>query len=83
MAACAELATCRFLTVLMKDLPDVAELFQRRYCRMAHEDCARVRIRRLAPEAAIPDDLFPNQIERVAEFAGPEGDGAGGPRRTG
>ncbi len=58
-----ELATsCIFFNNHMKNMPDRAGLFKKRYCHGDNSFCARYLVCQSLGPQRIPDDLFPGDI---------------------
>ena len=65
MADCSLLETCPFFCGGMQDMPSQAELFRELYCRGGHDICARHMIFKRLGREAVPNNLFPNEVNRA------------------
>ena len=70
MPDCDLLSGCIFFNDRMADMPSTSTVFKMMYCNDNFEGCARYAVRTAAGKAAVPDDLFPNQMERAIEMLG-------------
>ena len=68
MADCELLKTCIFFNDKMQNMPSTAEVIKTRYCRGDYADCARFTIVKTMGREKVPQDLFPNQIEKAREI---------------
>ncbi len=65
--ACPNLATCPFFNEHFKNMPAIAEMTKNSYCRSdQYETCARFVVAKALGKA--PDDLYPDQKERIASI---------------
>jgi len=65
-SVCPKLSGCAFINVKMKHMPGTAALAKKSYCRTEHhEGCARYIVDQALGSPAIPDNLYPNQVERA------------------
>jgi hypothetical protein len=62
---CKLMQTCDFFNDKMKDLPGDAHIMRVRYCMGASARCARHMVHEAAGNEKVPDDLFPDQVERA------------------
>ena len=49
-------------------MPPMLELFKRKYCLTDKSNCARYHIFKALGEDLIPEDLYPNEREKVEEI---------------
>jgi hypothetical protein len=69
VSECPNLSRCPFFSSRLQNMPAVAELAKTSYCRGGHhESCARFIVSKALGPAAITDDLFPDQKERVPDI---------------
>jgi hypothetical protein len=61
---CEKLPTCIFFNDQMLQMPAVAEVLKRQYCRGAFADCARYRVAARLGAEGVPKDLYPNDLLR-------------------
>jgi hypothetical protein len=66
--ACPHLPKCPFFNDRMGGMPALADMMKRSCCEGAYTTCARFRVARAKTCPAVPADLFPNQIDRLASF---------------
>lgn len=65
MSDCVKLANCPFFHDRMANMPSMAEIYKQRYCQGSNEGCARWLIHQTFGSAEVPNDLFPNDMERA------------------
>ena len=65
---CELLDGCLFFNDKMADMPAVAEIYKKNYCRGDSSECARLVVARAIGRPNVPKDLFPNQAWRVKEI---------------
>jgi hypothetical protein len=70
---CPKLSGCPFFSNKLTQMPATAELTKKHYCLGDYESCARFRVVKALSSAAVPDDLYPNQIERAEEIIAKRG----------
>jgi len=68
MADCECLPTCIFFNDQMAEMPAMAEIIKKRYCRGSNIHCARHMVFRTLGKDAVPVDLYPSQTERAEEI---------------
>ena len=68
MADCECLTSCIFFNDKMANMPSTAENIKHTYCRREYDKCARHMVFRALGRPKVPDDLFPNQIEKAQEI---------------
>ena len=72
-SVCPRLSGCAFINVKMKHMPGTAELAKKSYCRSEHhESCARFIMSQALRAPAIPDNLYPDQVERAHALITPK-----------
>lgn len=65
MSDCPSLAKCPFFNDKMSAIPTTATMMKKRYCQGGNSNCARWVVRAALGPTAVPEDLFPNQMERA------------------
>ena len=71
MADCECLPTCIFFNEKMANMPSMTSIFKKTYCEGGdYEKCARHMVFKALGKSSVPQDLYPNQIERAAELIG-------------
>lgn len=70
MADCECLPTCPFFNEQMADMPSMSQIIKRRYCRGSNVRCARHIVFRALGRDAVPEDLYPSQVDRAEEIIG-------------
>ena len=60
MPDCDRLPTCIFFNDRMENMPSVAALLKKQYCRGEFEACARFRVAAKVGSTDVPGNLFPN-----------------------
>ena len=68
MPECPRLPGCAFFNNKLKALPATAEMAKKSFCRANYEGCARYLVARYPGLCAVPDDLYPDQVERAREL---------------
>jgi hypothetical protein len=72
-SACPKLSGCAFINVRMKHMPGTVELAKKSYCHTErHEGCARYIMSQALRGPAIPDNLYPDQVERAHALITPK-----------
>ncbi|PKQ15346.1 MAG: hypothetical protein CVT67_09930 [Actinobacteria bacterium HGW-Actinobacteria-7] len=66
MADCELIEKCIFFNDKMSDMPTMADLYKKRYCRTDSSACARFGVFRALGRENVPADLYPNDAERAA-----------------
>jgi hypothetical protein len=67
MPSCPRLTHCLFFNNRLKNMPAIADMTRAEYCRSGqHENCARFQVSTTLGPAGVPDNLFPDQVNRVA-----------------
>ena len=63
---CPRLQQCAFFNDRLRNMPVIAEMTKNSYCRsVSYETCARYLVAQALGTARVPDDLYPNQPDRV------------------
>ncbi len=69
MADCECLPKCPFFNNKMFDMmPAMIDILKTKYCQGEFSSCARYMVFKARGREAVPVDLYPNQIERVAQI---------------
>lgn len=67
MPSCPRLTQCLFFNNRLKNMPAIADMTKAEYCRSGqHERCARFQVSTTLGLTRVPDNLFPDQVDRVA-----------------
>lgn len=70
MADCELLKTCIFFNDQMANMPAVADLMKKRYCRDNFKECARMQVVDSVGRGKVPADMFPNQNDYAHKVIG-------------
>ncbi|MBN2353029.1 MAG: hypothetical protein JXD23_10710 [Spirochaetales bacterium] len=70
MADCVCLAGCLFFNDKMADMPTMANMYKRNYCRGDSSQCARYMVFRALGRESVPVDLFSNMADRARAIIG-------------
>lgn len=65
MAQCECLPGCPFFNDKLTNMPAVSDMLKQQYCLDDFESCARYRVFKAKGKAAVPGDLYPNDVTRV------------------
>ncbi len=65
MADCEMLSKCLFFNNQMANMPAMAEMMKKKYCRGDNTKCARYLVCTRLGREKVPADLTPAQIERA------------------
>lgn len=68
MADCECLPKCPFFHDRMSNMPSMADIYKTRYCLGDNFHCARYKIFQSLGREYVPEDLFPNELERALEM---------------
>ena len=68
MADCECLEKCPFFNDRMQNMPALSKVYKRNYCQSDSAKCARFVVFKALGREAVPDDLFPNQMEVAEEL---------------
>lgn len=66
MTNCPSLASCPFFNNRMAAMPAMAEMMKKRHCHDNYQSCARWMVSNGRGKEAVPEDLYPNQTDKVA-----------------
>jgi hypothetical protein len=61
MRDCECLETCLFFNDKMAEMPAMADMYKRNYCRGDSSNCARYTVFKALGRGSVPMDLYPNQ----------------------
>ena len=67
MTDCDCLEGCPFFNDRMANMPVMAEMYKKNYCKSNFEDCARHMVKNALGNSLVPEDLFPSQQEKARE----------------
>lgn len=67
MADCPLVSGCPFFNDKMANMPSMAEMYKKKYCKSDFDNCARWVVCQKKGKEKVPGDLFPNQMERTLE----------------
>lgn len=70
MPECEKLKKCLFFNDQMAGMPAMADMYKNRYCRGDKTKCARYML--ASRGLPVPDDLYPNQVNRASELLASE-----------
>ena len=73
MADCELLQRCPFYNDEMKKTDGLGALYRQRYCVGDNSTCARYMVFRTLGRSAVPEDLYPNMVQRANEIRHPSG----------
>lgn len=65
---CKYLGRCAFFTKSKLNMPSMLEFYKRKYCLSDYSVCARYKVYSSILKCRVPDDLYPNEVERVEEI---------------
>jgi hypothetical protein len=65
MADCECLGGCIFFNDRMANMPALADVMKKKYCKGDFANCARFMVFKKFGKTAVPLDLFPNQADRA------------------
>jgi hypothetical protein len=68
MGECECLANCPFYNDQMAHMPSLAGQIKKRYCLRDWDSCARFRVFKALGPGRPPADLYPTQVDRVAQI---------------
>ena len=68
MALCECLSACPFFHDKMDNMPSMANLLKKKFCKGDNTRCARYLIFKTLGKEKVPSDLFPTQIERANDL---------------
>lgn len=64
--ACQLIETCIFFNDKMSRMPSMANMYKERYCREDFNGCARFQVFKAVGRENVPQNLYPNEADRVA-----------------
>ena len=67
MTDCECLSGCPFFNDKMASMPTMAEMYKQKYCKTDSRGCARFVVFKQLGKAAVPADLYPNDMDRANE----------------
>jgi hypothetical protein len=70
MADCEMLAKCIFFNDKMANMPAMAEMLKKKYCRGDNSACARYVVCKSLGREKVPGDLTPSQLDRAQKLMG-------------
>ncbi len=62
---CPKLSDCPFFNFQLKDMPTTADTLKSIFCKKDYKKCARYIVSSAIGKENVPDDLFPNDEDRV------------------
>ncbi len=65
---CIRLKGCPFFNDQLSDMPAVADLLKKQYCKGNFENCARYIVAKEIGKENVPKDLWPNQDDRLKDI---------------
>ncbi len=65
MADCQCLPKCPFFNDRMKNMPSMANVYKKNYCRGNNSECARFMIFKAFGSDKVPITLFPNMVDEA------------------
>ena len=68
MADCELLAKCIFFNDKMANMPAMAEMLKKKYCRGDSSNCARFVVCKSLGREKVPGDLTPSQMDRAQKL---------------
>ncbi|MDP2151210.1 MAG: hypothetical protein Q8K13_16370 [Parvibaculum sp.] len=68
MSACELGTECIFFNDRMAKMPSMAEMYKKRYCLGDFDSCARFAVFKAINRDAVPQDLYPNEVEKAVEL---------------
>ena len=68
MPECKLIHQCKFFKTRMKLQPMTSELYMNNYCKGIFTNCARYTVFTELGVKELPDDLFPNQREKITAY---------------
>ncbi|HHX94722.1 MAG TPA: hypothetical protein GX691_02715 [Clostridia bacterium] len=68
MSDCPSLVKCPFFNEKMDKMPAMANIYKAKYCKDDFNACARWKVASALGSESVPNDLFPNQTDRVVEI---------------
>jgi hypothetical protein len=68
MNECKMIEKCKLFKTALRNKPSIAELYLTRYCKSDYSTCARYVIYNDLGIKEVPNNLFPNQSEKIVQF---------------
>lgn len=68
MADCPSLPKCPFFNDRMANRPAMTAMLKRSYCQTDNTHCARWIVSKAKGGAAVPPDLYPNEMDRAQQL---------------
>ena len=65
---CDCIAICPFFNDRMSEMPTMAEMMKRHYCKGDFSSCARHMVKEKCGKERVPSDLIPNQRDRAQQI---------------
>lgn len=65
---CQHLEDCPFFTGRMAQMPRTSDLLKTRYCLHDFASCARFLVSDAVGHSRVPDNLFPNQLDKARDM---------------
>jgi len=65
MSDCKCLPGCLFFNNKMKEMPGIADMMKKKYCKGDNLKCARYMVFSSKGKDAVPEDLYPNMVDRA------------------
>jgi hypothetical protein len=65
MSDCVKLKGCPFFNDKMDNMPLLANMYKKNYCKGDFQSCARWIVSETVGKEKVPLDLFPNQADRA------------------
>ena len=59
---------CPFFNDNLKDMPATASLYKDSFCKSNNSNCARYIVFQTLGKSKVPEDLFPNQLQKASEL---------------
>ena len=66
MSDCKYIEGCIFFNDRMANMPSMADMYKKRYCKSDWRTCARFQVCEEVGREGTPKDLFPNEDDKVA-----------------
>ncbi len=68
MSDCPNLFKCPFFNDQLVNMPTIAGMMKKNFCRQTYDDCARYLVAKALGSPAVPPDLYPSQKERALKI---------------
>jgi len=66
--ACENIKGCPFFNDRLDNMPALASMYKKNYCEGEYEKCARYVVCKKLGKEGVPDNLFPNQMDKAMEI---------------